>query len=249
MGSENFSDVSYKPNYKASALRYEVGEHSNFVHVPMLIASLRQLNKWKPERIQEYCASITKSGIEMRAGQRIFYWRWKVARSAHVWRAGAGRGRPLKKSKALCSKQNLCFWFAKRDSHFTHLYNREADMEKFTRTLIKLYEKILHSVLFVTLDVAAFAQAKSYTFVFLNNKPDKKVLSKENPTALCKVIWIISGGWRKKESLAAGPFDGGGGLFCAQHNFGWWGQSVVSNGSGRKSKALEYRNVSVYPNG
>ncbi|MFN8334955.1 MAG: YciI family protein [Cyclobacteriaceae bacterium] len=68
--------------------------------------------------------------------------------------------------------------------------------------------------LFVTLDVAAFAQAKSYTFVFLNNKPDKEVLSKEKSDSIMQGHMNNIGRLAKEgKLLAAGPFDGGGGLF------------------------------------
>jgi selenocysteine lyase/cysteine desulfurase len=36
-----------------------VGERSNFILVPMLAASLRLIHQWTPERIQEYCRSLT----------------------------------------------------------------------------------------------------------------------------------------------------------------------------------------------
>lgn len=137
MGSENFSDVSYKPNYKAAALRYEVGEHSNFVHVPMLIASLKQLNKWKPERIQEYCAGITHSGIEkLRA--KGFFIEDENWRGAHMFGVRLPAGADLEKIKAALQKNKI--YVSVRGAAIrisTHLYNREADMEKFTRTLIK----------------------------------------------------------------------------------------------------------------
>ncbi|HMV07732.1 MAG TPA: YciI family protein [Cyclobacteriaceae bacterium] len=68
--------------------------------------------------------------------------------------------------------------------------------------------------LFVTLDVAAFAQAKSYTFVFLNNKPDKEVLSKEKSDSIMQGHMNNIGRLAKEgKLLAAGPFEGGGGLF------------------------------------
>jgi len=58
--SENFDDlINYKDQYQPAALRYEVGEHSNFILVPMMIAGLKQLLKWKPENIQAYCKTLT----------------------------------------------------------------------------------------------------------------------------------------------------------------------------------------------
>lgn len=63
--SENFAGlVNYQQNYQSGALRYEVGEHSNFILVPMLLKAIEQLNAWTPENIQEYCRSITKKSVE-----------------------------------------------------------------------------------------------------------------------------------------------------------------------------------------
>jgi selenocysteine lyase/cysteine desulfurase len=45
--SENFAGlVSYQSDYQPGMLRYEVGEHSNFILVPMMIKAIEQLNKW-----------------------------------------------------------------------------------------------------------------------------------------------------------------------------------------------------------
>ncbi|MBK5277939.1 MAG: aminotransferase class V-fold PLP-dependent enzyme [Bacteroidia bacterium] len=64
--SENFAElVNYQTDYQAGALRYEVGEHSNFILVPMMLAALKQINQWKPENIQAYCAKITSRPLHL----------------------------------------------------------------------------------------------------------------------------------------------------------------------------------------
>lgn len=74
--------------------------------------------------------------------------------------------------------------------------------------------KLVILVLFICFDIAAFAQAKSYTFVFLNNKPDKEVLSKEKSDSIMQGHMNNIGRLAKEgKLLAAGPFEGGGGLF------------------------------------
>lgn len=58
-GSEDFRGlVEYEDGYAAGAVRYDVGERSDFIHIPMLIAALDQLLEWRPERIRDYCASL-----------------------------------------------------------------------------------------------------------------------------------------------------------------------------------------------
>ncbi|MBX2828162.1 MAG: aminotransferase class V-fold PLP-dependent enzyme [Flavobacteriaceae bacterium] len=64
-GSEDFRNlVNYNPEFKPKALRYDVGESSNFVLTPMLIEGIRQLLEWTPERIQDYCRSITEEPLQ-----------------------------------------------------------------------------------------------------------------------------------------------------------------------------------------
>ncbi|MCC7242296.1 MAG: aminotransferase class V-fold PLP-dependent enzyme [Acidobacteria bacterium] len=59
-GSENFKElVNYQDEYQPGALRYDVGERSNFVLMPMAIAALEQVLEWTPEAIQAYCAALT----------------------------------------------------------------------------------------------------------------------------------------------------------------------------------------------
>lgn len=69
-------------------------------------------------------------------------------------------------------------------------------------------------LLFVLIYSAASAQNKSYTFVFLNNKPDKEVLSKEKADSIMQGHMNNIGRLAKEgKLLAAGPFEGGGGIF------------------------------------
>lgn len=66
----------------------------------------------------------------------------------------------------------------------------------------------------VIISSATSAQNKSYTFVFLNNKPDKEVLSKEKSDSIMTGHLNNIGRLAKEgKLLVAGPFEGGGGIF------------------------------------
>ena len=59
-GSENFKElVNYRDDYQPGAVRYDVGERTNFALMPMAIAALEQVLDWQPARVQEYCAALT----------------------------------------------------------------------------------------------------------------------------------------------------------------------------------------------
>ena len=62
--SENFANlVNYNANYQPGALRYEVGEHSNFILVPMMLEALKKLNEWNPENIYTYLVELVEEPI------------------------------------------------------------------------------------------------------------------------------------------------------------------------------------------
>jgi selenocysteine lyase/cysteine desulfurase len=72
--SSNFANlINYNDEYQPGALRYEVGEHSNFILVPMMLQALKKLNDWKPENVHQYLVDLVEGPIsELRnAGYRI----------------------------------------------------------------------------------------------------------------------------------------------------------------------------------
>lgn len=59
-GSEDFRElVHYRDDYQPAAIRFDVGERSNFALTPMVAAGLELVLSWQPERIQAYCTSLT----------------------------------------------------------------------------------------------------------------------------------------------------------------------------------------------
>jgi selenocysteine lyase/cysteine desulfurase len=59
-GSEDFAGlVDYKSDYQPGARRFDVGERSNFVLVPMATAALRQILAWGVPQIADYLAALT----------------------------------------------------------------------------------------------------------------------------------------------------------------------------------------------
>lgn len=69
-------------------------------------------------------------------------------------------------------------------------------------------------LLFIMICSVACSQNKSYTVVFLNNKPDKEILSKEKSDSIMTGHMNNIGRLAKEgKLLAAGPFEGGGGIF------------------------------------
>lgn len=55
--------TEYQSEYKPLASRYVMGESGNFIYVQMQIAALKQIIKWTPIAIQQYCKSISKNAV------------------------------------------------------------------------------------------------------------------------------------------------------------------------------------------
>ena len=60
-GSEDFRRlVDYQDDYQPGALRYDVGQRSNFILMPMLVAALEQVLAWDLNEVQAYCRTLTE---------------------------------------------------------------------------------------------------------------------------------------------------------------------------------------------
>ena len=64
-GSEDFRAlVNYRDQYQPAALRYDVGERSNFALMPMAVAALQQILEWQPAGIQRYCDQLFAEAVD-----------------------------------------------------------------------------------------------------------------------------------------------------------------------------------------
>ncbi len=55
--------TEYQSTYRPKAFRYNMGEQSNFIHLPMMKAALEQLLAWSPAAIQDYCRHLFQDAI------------------------------------------------------------------------------------------------------------------------------------------------------------------------------------------
>ena len=70
--SEDFANlVNYSEKYQPGALRYEVGERSNFILVPMMLKALRKLNEWGAENVQQYCRNLIREPLDQLRNHRF----------------------------------------------------------------------------------------------------------------------------------------------------------------------------------
>jgi len=133
--SEQFSQLTnYQSTYQAGALRYEVGEHSNFVLVPMLLKSIQQLNRWGVPNIQEYCGHISREAT-LTLRDKGFLIEDEAHRAKHLFGIRLGQHDP-EKIKTQLLKNNIYVSFRGNAIRVApNVYNTEKDLKKFA-TLI-----------------------------------------------------------------------------------------------------------------
>ena len=138
--SEDFGGlVNYEPEYQPKAGRYNVGEMSNFTLTPMLIKAIEQLNVWQPQRIQDYCKTISEEAIEKLRAIGCFIEEDKY-RAQHLFGIYLPETINLNKLKAEFSKQNIYVSFRGNAIRVSpHVYNTKEDFEK----LVKCFKSVV----------------------------------------------------------------------------------------------------------
>lgn len=138
LNSEDFTSlVTYQEKYQPGALRYEVGEHSNFNLVPMMLKALEQLNRWGIANIQEYCASITRDAIT-KLKEKDFWIEEESFRGHHLFGIRLPEGMDLQKIKDELAKSKIYVSFRGNAIRVApNVYNDENDLMKLVRVLSK----------------------------------------------------------------------------------------------------------------
>lgn len=63
--SRNFAGlVEYQDDYEDGAIRFDVGERSNFFLLPMLLEALKMIREWGPDSIQKYVHQLVSPRLE-----------------------------------------------------------------------------------------------------------------------------------------------------------------------------------------
>lgn len=83
--SENFARlIDYQPDYQPGARRFDAGERSNFINVPMAMAGLEQLLEWGADHIQAYCRNLIAEASTLWREQG-FWIENEDARASHLF--------------------------------------------------------------------------------------------------------------------------------------------------------------------
>ncbi len=129
--------TEYTPDYNPGAARYNVGETSNFILLPILQAALEQINTWSVAGIQSYCENLTEklkqylSSIDIRLEEDAYL-------AHHLFSIPFGARIDEIKLDAALKKENIILSVRGDNLRIsTNVFNDENDIH----ALIKALEK------------------------------------------------------------------------------------------------------------
>ena len=133
--SEAFSQlVDYQDAFQPGARRYDVGERSNFVLLPMAAEALRQLLDWEIQNVSETIGTLTDL-VEHEAKERGISTIPRDRRARHLIGLLLGPDAPNDLATRLMRHDVFVSVRGPSVRVSPHLYNTEADVERFFEVL------------------------------------------------------------------------------------------------------------------
>ena len=134
-GSDDFSAlVSYQDAFQPGARRYDVGERSNFVLLPMASEALHQILSWGVENVSETVGGLTDL-IEEGAIQRGIEAIPKEKRARHMIGLRLGPGAPDDLAARLARENVFVSVRGESVRVSPHVYNTNRDVERLFAVL------------------------------------------------------------------------------------------------------------------
>lgn len=136
VGSEHFASLThYRDEYQPGAARFDMGERSSFVLMPMLVAALEQLLEWQPRRIQDYCTSLVSELVE-EAGAFGYFIEDPAWRASHILGLRAPPHLPLPRLEEELRRRKVVVALRGNSVRISpHLHNDEKDIDALLSVL------------------------------------------------------------------------------------------------------------------
>lgn len=133
--SHDFSAlVTYQSEFHPGAQRFDAGERSNFILVPMLVEALKQLDRWGIANIQAYCARLSDGLAEALTDSPFTI---AAERSAHLFGVRLPDAGQL--PAILAELRSRRVYVSQRGSSVRvspHVYNRPEDIHALAEALL-----------------------------------------------------------------------------------------------------------------
>jgi selenocysteine lyase/cysteine desulfurase len=134
--SDDFQQlVNYQDEYAPGAVRYDGGERSNFILLPMFIAALRLILDLSPARIQQYCERLIAAPVE-HARDRGFAVEDAEWRGAHLFGLRVPAQLDLRKLRHELQARNvIASWRGSALRLSPNVYNTQNDVDALVAAL------------------------------------------------------------------------------------------------------------------
>lgn len=139
INSQDFENlVNYQHTYREGAFRYNMGEQTNFILLPMLSAAVRQLLEWGIDTVQQHCKDLTTEpiGVLQRLGFIIDNEKY---RANHLFGIRIPKKIKMEDVKKVFEAQKISISVRAGSIRCsTNLFNTKEDMQALTNALISV---------------------------------------------------------------------------------------------------------------
>jgi selenocysteine lyase/cysteine desulfurase len=134
--SQDFKNlINYQSDYQEGAFRYNMGEFSNFINLPMVEKALELLNLWQPESIQQHAKKLGDPYI-IRLREAGYWIEKENFRASHLFGIRVSENLSIDEiQKALLAKKVYVSYRGNAIRLSINVWNDEEDLEIFTEIL------------------------------------------------------------------------------------------------------------------
>ncbi|MFN0216249.1 MAG: aminotransferase class V-fold PLP-dependent enzyme [Saprospiraceae bacterium] len=136
LGSQEFKDlINYQPQYRPGAYRYNMGEFSNFIQLPMVAEGLQHILDWTPEGIQSYAHQLLADPLSQlkNAG---FWVEEETHRASHLFGIRPIQGQDLNRIKQALLDENIFVSYRGASIRVSiNVWNDKADLDCLVKVL------------------------------------------------------------------------------------------------------------------
>lgn len=134
-GAEDFAGlVDYQDDFRPGARRFDSGEYSSFVKIPMAITALTQVLEWGPDNIQSSISALTAE-VSARAGRLGLQTANPKFRAGHMVGVRFPKERIELLSRKLSENRVYISWRGTNMRIAPHLYNDRRDVDRLCALL------------------------------------------------------------------------------------------------------------------
>lgn len=138
-GAEDFRRlVDYQDNYAPLSTRYDMGEKSNFINIPMGITALQELLDLGIQNIQNYCLNLSRDAIK-KWQQNGFWVEQEIWRGGHLFGVQIPPHIPVDKLQSALKDRKVYISVRGEFMRISpNIYNDAADMAALTEVLMNI---------------------------------------------------------------------------------------------------------------